>query len=57
MAMSADPPYNDPSDPAPELPFDPVIERERILALVRGRKLDAFEAEWVCATLTMLAEM
>jgi hypothetical protein len=56
MATPVDPPDKDPSEPAPE-PFDPGRERERILALVRGRKLDAFEAELVCATLAMLAEM
>ncbi len=50
--------------PVPEIPihdadapFDPVRERERILAQVRGRALDANQAEFVCATLAMLAEM
>ncbi len=56
--MPFDPSDPDPSVPAfPESPLDPVRERERILARVRGKTLDAQQAEWLCATLTLLAEM
>ena len=54
MVTVVDPPD---LDPAPAQPLDPVRERERILALVRGRILNAYEAEMVCTTLTLLAEM
>ena len=55
--MSSDPPVPEPTTPADDRPFDPVRERERLLAQVRGRALDAHQAEFVCATLAMLAEM
>ena len=55
--MSSDPPVPEPPNPADDRPFDPVRERERILALARGRTFDAYQAEFVCATLALLAEM
>lgn len=55
--MSTAPP--EPKLPIPDAdpPFDPVRERARILAQVRGTTLDAHQAELLCATLAMLAEM
>jgi hypothetical protein len=55
--MSTEPSETGPLDHPGEGPFDPVRERERILAQVRGVVLDAHQAEFVCATLAMLAEM
>jgi len=57
LIMAIDPPPSEPVSPPGEPPFDPVRERERILALVRGRTFDAYQAEFVCATLALLAEM
>ena len=55
--MSTEPSEAHPQDHRGEGPFDPVRERERILEQVRGRVLDAHQAECLCAALAMLAEM
>ena len=41
----------------PSRPIDPAGERARILAQVQGRGLSAHQAELLCATLALLAEM
>lgn len=43
--------------PAPDQPFSPSRERERIVASFHDRILDARQADVVCTTLTLLAEM
>lgn len=57
-AMSSDPTDEIPENlQAPEQPLDPARERARILALLKGRRLNAYEAEMICATLAILGEM
>mgnify|MGYP001269095517 CR=1 FL=1 len=55
--MSAEPPEPEPRVPDADAPFDPVRERKRILAQVRGRTLDAHQAELLCTTIAFLAEI
>lgn len=56
--MSSDPTDEIPENlKAREQPLDPAGERARILALVKGRRLSAYEAETICATLAILGEM
>jgi hypothetical protein len=49
-----------PHQDVPALPvnssFDPVRERERILESLRGKELDPYQVEVICATLAVLAE-
>jgi len=55
--MSSDPHEQEPTPLGPSRPIDPAGERARILAQVQGRGLSAHQAELLCATLALLAEM
>ena len=53
--MPIDPPRQQPEPIAQ--PLDAGRERARILASVRGKQLETHQAEMLCASLAMLAEL